>query len=299
MGNLRFCGYRPQGGGTETACLRYNGIAYRRGLSRPARNPAGRGTDRDRPPRKEKVPAMATSAAALAFDDDALPALELVEDRRRFSCILWDCDGTLLDTIADLAAAGNHVCEEHGWPTFSVDEYKLKVGNGQRVLVTRFMPAELAGNETLVEETYQEFCAYYAAHKEDRTAPYPGIADTLKALAARGVRMGVLTNKNQAESEELVARYFGDLLPVVQGRTDDLPAKPEPPMTRALMQRLGADPRATLMVGDTKVDIACGTNVGIATCGVLWGFRDRVELEAAGADSIVERPEEIAALVLG
>lgn len=243
---------------------------------------------------------MAPSSAALALDnDDALPVLELVEDRRRFSCVLWDCDGTLLNTIADLAAASNHVCESHGWPTFSEDEYRLKVGNGQRVLVTRFMPADLVGDERLVEATYREFCSYYAAHKEDRTAPYPGVVEALRTLAAAGVRMGVLTNKNQAESEELVARYFGDLLPVVQGRTDGMPAKPEPPMTRSLVGSLGADPRTTLMVGDTKVDIACGTNVGIATCGVLWGFRDRTELEAAGATWIVAQPSEVAALVLG
>ena len=243
---------------------------------------------------------MAPSSAALALDNDAaLPALELVEDRRRFSCVLWDCDGTLLDTIADLATAGNHVCTAHGWPTFSEDEYKLKVGNGQRALVARLMPADLAGDEGLAEEAYREFCAYYAEHKEDRTAPYPGIVDTLRALAEAGVRMGVLTNKNQAESEELVARHFGGLLPEVQGRTDDLPAKPEPPMTCALMGRLGADPHTCLMVGDTKVDIACGTNVGIATCGVLWGFRDRAELEEAGATWVVAQPAEVAALVLG
>ena len=220
-------------------------------------------------------------------------------DRRPFSCVLWDCDGTLLNTIADLAGAANHVCAAHGWPTYSEEEYKLKVGNGQRVLVTRFIPPELSGDEALVEATYREFCAYYDAHKEDRTAPYPGIVDALRTLASSGVRMGVLTNKNQAESEELVRRYFGDLLTVVRGRTDDMPAKPEPPMTRSLVDRLGADPASTLMVGDTKVDIACGTNVGIATCGVLWGFRDRTELERAGATWIVERPDQIVDLVLG
>lgn len=222
-----------------------------------------------------------------------------VANREPFSCVLWDCDGTLLNTIADLAGAANHVCETHGWPTYSEEEYKLKVGNGQRVLVTRFMPPELSSDGKLVEATYREFCSYYDAHKEDHTAPYPGIVDALHSLASAGVHMGVLTNKNQAESEELVRRYFGDLLTTVRGRTDDMPAKPEPPMTRSLIDRLKADPASTLMVGDTKVDIACGTNVGIATCGVLWGFRDRSELEKAGATWIVERPDQIVDLVLG
>lgn len=217
----------------------------------------------------------------------------------RFSAVLWDCDGTLLNTIDDLAAAGNHVCAAHGWPTFSVDEYKLKVGNGQRVLAQRLVPAELLGDEPLVEKAYQEFCAYYGAHKDDRTAPYPGVVEALRELAGAGVRMGVLTNKNQAESEKLVARWFGDLLPCVQGRVDGMPAKPEPPMTRALMARLGADPDRTLMVGDTRVDIACGVNAGIATCGVLWGFRRRAELEEAGAQAIAACPADVVRIVLG
>lgn len=219
--------------------------------------------------------------------------------KRRFDYVLLDCDGTLLDTLSDLAAAGNHVCAEHGWPTFSLDDYKHKLGNGQRVLASRIVPPELAGNEALVDEVYQEFCAYYALHKEDRTAPYPGMVAALERMAEAGVVLGALTNKDQGPAEMLIAQYFGGLLPQVQGRVDGVPSKPEPPMTLALMERLGAAPERTLMVGDTPVDIACGKNVGIATCGVLWGFRDRAELKAAGADVIVETPAELAGWVLG
>lgn len=218
---------------------------------------------------------------------------------RRFDYVLLDCDGTLLDTLSDLAAAGNHVCALHGWEPYSLEEYKRKVGNGQRVLASRIVPPELAGDEALVDEVYREFCAYYALHKEDHTAPYPGMVAALERMQAAGAVLGVLTNKDQAAAEALVARYFGGLLPVVQGRVDAMPAKPEPPMTLALMEKLGAVPERTLMVGDTAVDIACGTNVGIATCGVLWGFRDRDELVAAGADKLVETPAELAGWVLG
>ena len=218
----------------------------------------------------------------------------------RFTCVLWDCDGTLLNTIGDLAAAGNHVCALHGWPTFSVDAYKRKVGNGQRVLVERIVPADAAAADPAVlGRAYDEFCAYYTRHREDATGPYPGVAEALRELAAAGVCMGVLTNKNQEQADPIVARHFGDLLPAVQGRVDGMPAKPEPPMTRALMARLGADPARTLMVGDTGVDVASGANAGLATCGVLWGFRDRAELEAAGATWVVGRPGQVVDLVLG
>ena len=219
--------------------------------------------------------------------------------RPRFTHILWDCDGTLLDTISDLAAAGNHVCALHGWPQFDEAEYRRKVGNGQRVLVSRIVPPALAGDEALLERAYEEFCAYYALHKEDSTAPYPGMVEALRELRDAGVSMGVLTNKNQAEAEKLVAKFFGDLLPVVQGRVDGMPAKPEPPMTLALMGRLGATREGALVVGDTSVDVASGANAGLATCGVLWGFRDRAELEGAGATYIAARPRDIVDLVLG
>lgn len=217
---------------------------------------------------------------------------------RRFQTILFDCDGTLLNTIDDLAAAGNHVCELHGWAPYSIDEYKRKVGNGQRVLASRIVPAELAANEALVNQVYEEFCAYYAQHKEDHTGAYPGIIEAVSDLAERGIKMGVLTNKDQDAAQVLVDRHFAGLLPVVQGRVDGIPAKPDPAMTHALMERLRADPLTTLMVGDTSVDVASGVNAGIDACGVLWGFRDRAELEEAGARWVVATPAELVALVL-
>lgn len=222
-----------------------------------------------------------------------------MEPTRRFDYVLLDCDGTLLDTLTDLANAGNHVCALHGWVPYDLDAYKRKVGNGQRVLASRIVPPELAGDNALVDEVYREFCSYYDQHKEDATAPYAGIVDALGQLSQAGMTLGVLTNKDQPAADLLIEQYFGDLLPVVQGRVDTMPAKPEPPMTLALMERLGAQPERTLMVGDTAVDIACGKNVGIATCGALWGFRDRSELEQAGAEHLVETPAELVELVLG
>lgn len=109
-----------------------------------------------------------------------------------FSHVIFDLDGTILNTLEDLAAAGNHTCEMHGWPTFAVDEYRYKVGNGMLKLVERFMPAEYAGDGRMFEQTLAEFRAYYGEHKEDHTAPYAGTIEMLDRLRTAGVQLAVL-----------------------------------------------------------------------------------------------------------
>ena len=127
-----------------------------------------------------------------------------------FSHVIFDLDGTILNTLEDLAAAGNHTCEAHGWPTFAVDEYRYKVGNGMLKLVERFMPAEYAGDSAMFERTYHEFCTYYAQHKEDHTHVYPGINSMLERIKQAGVRTAVLTNKDHDAALPLAEKYFGD-----------------------------------------------------------------------------------------
>ena len=225
----------------------------------------------------------------------------------RYHTVVFDCDGTLIDSIADLAAAGNAVCTAHGWPTFTIPQYKRKVGNGQRTLIRRIMPTELAGNDAAAAQAYEEFNAYYNVHKGDTTAPYVGIPAMLDALLAAGVRLAVLTNKNDGPAQELVREYFGDRFACVQGRVEGLPPKPAPDLMRALLGRLAVGARSVdvrslpgfLMVGDSGVDIQAGQAVGMDTCGVLWGFRDRAELEGAGATHIVATPADLATIVLG
>lgn len=207
--------------------------------------------------------------------------------------IIFDLDGTLLNTIEDLAAAANHTCELHGWPTFTVDQYRYKVGNGILKLVERFMPAEYAGDGRMFEQVLAEFRAYYAEHKEDHTAPYPGIIAMLDELRAAGLTLAVLSNKDHAAAAPLVQRYFGDRFALVQGRIDAFPPKPAAPITLHTMAQLGATPQATLYVGDSDVDVQTGHNAGLRVAGVDWGFRGRAELEAAGADFIAEMPEDI------
>lgn len=217
-----------------------------------------------------------------------------------FTHVIFDLDGTLLDTLEDLAAAGNHTCEAHGWPTFPTDEYRYKVGNGMLKLVERFMPAECAGDRQMFESTLAEFRTYYGAHKEDRTAPYPGIPEALRELADAGITLAVLSNKDHAAVVPLVEKYFGaGLFACTQGRIDAYPAKPAAPITLHVMEQVGADPATTLYVGDSNVDVRCGHNAGIRVAGVSWGFRGRAELEAEGADYIADAPAELVGIVLG
>ena len=214
-----------------------------------------------------------------------------------YTHVIFDLDGTLLNTIDDLADAGNHVCAARGWPIHTVDAYKYMVGNGIPNLVRRFAP-EGTGEEEL-SAALAEFSAWYDLHKEDKTAPYPGIARAVELLKAAGVSVAVLSNKAHALAAPVVEHYFPGLFPLVQGALPGVPVKPDPTLLRRMLAQLGADPAATLFVGDSDVDILTGKNGGLAACGVLWGFRDRAELEGAGADLVINRPAQLVEVVTG
>lgn len=214
----------------------------------------------------------------------------------RFTHTVFDLDGTILNTLEDLARACNYVCELHGWPTFPLDAYRYKVGNGMLKLVERIMPAEYLGDEAMFAQVLAEFRARYAEHKEDHTAPYPGIIEALDSLRAADITLAVLTNKDHDAALPLVERFFGRRFTVVQGALPTFPPKPAAPITRYVLEQLGADPRTTLFVGDSDVDVQTGHNAGLLVAGAAWGFRGATELEAAGADFILEHPDELIAL---
>ena len=213
-----------------------------------------------------------------------------------YTHVIFDLDGTLLNTIDDLADAGNHVCAAHGWPTHSVEEYKLMVGNGIPKLVSRFAPAGLG--EAELAQVLAEFSAYYDVHKEDKTAPYAGVPEVVEAVKAAGVTVAVLSNKAHALAGPVVEHYYPGVFAAVQGALPGVPTKPDPTLLRGLMERLGAVPETTLFVGDSNVDILTGKNGGLTACGVLWGFRSRQELEEAGADCVADTPEQLKELIL-
>ena len=152
-----------------------------------------------------------------------------------YTHVIFDLDGTLLNTIDDLADAGNHVCQAHGWPTFPVEQYKHMVGRGIPNLVRQFVPQEL-GQEA-VEVALAEFSAWYDLHKEDKTAPYPGIARAVELLKAAGVSVAVLSNKAHSLAAPVVEHYFRGLFPLVQGALPGVPVKPDPTLLRRMLAR--------------------------------------------------------------
>lgn len=214
-----------------------------------------------------------------------------------YSYVIFDLDGTLLNTLDDLAEAGNWVCRRHGWPTHTLEEYQYYVGNGMARLAERFAPEDWRTPER-IDEILAEFMPYYDAHKADKTAPYPGVARALEALSGAGVSLAVLSNKADVLAGPVVERYYPGVFPIVQGALPGVPTKPDPTLLRRLMERMGAEPESTLFVGDSNVDIRTAKNGGLTSCGVLWGFRTRAELEAEGADFLAEDPEALTELIL-
>ena len=215
-----------------------------------------------------------------------------------YQYVIFDLDGTLLNTIDDLADAGNWVCQNHGWPTHTVEEFKYFVGSGMANLARRFAPEDQRTPEGIAA-ILDEFMPYYNAHKQDKTAPYPGIRALLERLKGAGVTMAVLSNKAHSLAPEIIEGYFPGVFDCVQGAVDGAPTKPDPTLLRRLMGEMGAAAERTLFVGDSNVDIRTAKNGGLTGCGVLWGFRTRAELEAEGADLIAETPEKLVELILG
>ena len=215
-----------------------------------------------------------------------------------YRTVIFDLDGTLLDTIGDLAAAANAVCRENGWPEYTVQAVVGMVGHGIPNLVSRFSPAEAQEPQTL-ERTLAQFNRYYGAHNMELTAPYAGMPEAVERLRAAGVRTAVLSNKAHALAGPVVEDYYPGQFPWVQGALPGLPTKPDPTLLHRLMEQMGASPEDTLFVGDSDVDIRTARNGGLTSCGVLWGFRGRAELEAEGADCLARTPEELVKAVLG
>lgn len=212
--------------------------------------------------------------------------------------IIFDLDGTILNTLEDLAAATNWVCTQHGWPVHQVEEYKYFVGNGAPKLLERVVPDGIELTDALHRQLLEEFTRRYNAHKEDKTTVYAGMPQALKRLKEGGLTLAVLSNKPHGAAFPVVERYYPGIFDAVQGALPDLPVKPDPTLLHRLMGELGATAADTLFVGDSNVDIRTAKNGGLTGCGVLWGFRTRAELEAEGADFIAETPEKLVELIL-
>lgn len=212
--------------------------------------------------------------------------------------VIFDLDGTLLDTLEDLADAGNWVCRTNGWPTFTLEQYKHMVGNGIPKLCERFSPLS-ERSEDMLAGTLAQFSARYTAHKADKTQPYPGICQLLDELCCANVRCAVFSNKNDGMVRDIVQQYFSCDFAVVRGHQNGVPHKPAPDGLFPILQAMRADPTETLYVGDSDVDIQTAKNAGLDSCGVLWGFRDADELKSAGATHLAANAEELKSIILG
>lgn len=211
----------------------------------------------------------------------------------KYQAIIWDLDGTLLDTLQDLTASVNAALQAHGCPARTLEEVRSFVGNGVRNLMLRAVPE---GREDVdFEALFRDFRAHYAAHYNDATAPYPGVMEVLHTLHEQGVALAVVSNKLDSAVKALCTRHFGSLIPVAIGEQEGVPRKPAPDSVYRAMELLGtAD---ALYIGDSEVDIATAKNAGLPCICVSWGFRPEEALRAAGAERIAPDADTLMALL--
>ena len=212
----------------------------------------------------------------------------------KYKYVIWDLDGTLLNTIEDLHASVNYALERYGQPIKTLKETTRNVGNGIRLLISR----SLEGGEEnpLIEEVFSAFKAHYAENCLNLTRPYDKIPELLQTLKASGVKMAVVSNKIDFAVKDLRDRFF-PWLDVAMGEQSGIARKPDPAMVYLAMEELGATAAETVFIGDSEVDVVTAQNAGLDCIAVLWGFREREELEDVGGKTFAESADELAALL--
>ena len=211
--------------------------------------------------------------------------------------VIFDLDGTLLNTIADLAQSTNHALQALGYPTHQTEEYNLMVGNGINKLLERALPQEEQSEEN-IQRMRSYFIPHYDAHNADLSAPYPGVVKLLETLQEQGLQLAVASNKYQAATEKLVKHYFPQInFVAVLGQREGVEVKPSPVIVENILSQSGANKKEVLYVGDSGVDMQTAINAQVEACGVTWGFRSRKELASFSPAHIVDKAEEILALI--
>ena len=210
-----------------------------------------------------------------------------------YKTYIFDLDGTLLETLGDLAASVNYALRQHGMPEHSVDDVRRFVGNGVRLLMERAVPD--GADNPLFEDAFATFRQYYMAHSLDTTRPYDGVSETLVALRQNGCRIAVVSNKMMAATQELCQHFFPDTVEVAIGEheAEGICKKPAPDTVFAALKQLGVGKEQAVYVGDSDVDIQTAANAGLPCISVLWGFRDRDFLLQHGAKTFISAPSDL------
>ncbi len=204
---------------------------------------------------------------------------------------IFDLDGTLLNTLNDLAASTNYALRWAGMPEHSVDDVRRFVGNGVKKLMERAIPDGL--DNPKFDETYATFRKHYLEHSLDTTKPYSGIPEVLAELKRRGKKLAIVSNKFYAATQELARHFFPETIEVAIGERENIRKKPAPDTVLEAMRQLGVGKEGTVYIGDSDVDIDTARNVGVPCISVLWGFRDRDFLIEHGATHLISKPEEL------
>ncbi len=212
-----------------------------------------------------------------------------------YKCVIFDLDGTLLNTLEDLADSVNEMLEKFSCPTRSLDEIRQFVGNGMVRLIERSVPEDFDKNS--FDPAYEFFREAYRKNMKNKTRPYDGILNCLEELKSVGVKTVVTSNKNDDATKSLCREYFGELITMAVGAREGIPSKPHPAMVKSAIESLGFEKSDCIFVGDSDTDILTAKNAGLKSVGVLWGFRDRDVLEKAKADFVIFKPQEITEII--
>ncbi len=215
----------------------------------------------------------------------------------RYKNIIWDMDGTLLNTLDDLTDCVNAALSKYGLPKRTTAETRLFVGKGLRHMFNCSAPANLDSDKA--DEIFEFFKDYYSTHSHIKTAPYSGICEILEKLHADGFKMAIVSNKVDGALKDLAREFFGESIDFVIGDQPGLARKPAPDMVNKALEALGADKSNSVYIGDSDVDLATAQNSALPCISVLWGFRTEDELAAKGADTFCRTPDELYEYLIG
>lgn len=205
--------------------------------------------------------------------------------------VIFDLDGTLLNTLEDLTDSVNFAMKEMGAPLHTIEEVRMMVGNSVNYLIEKALPEGSSAEE--INRCIEVFENHYHGNMRNKTAPYDGIIQMLSALKARGYKMAVVSNKSDGFTKALVKDFFGEFITQATGRSADIPRKPAPDSVLRTMSVLGSEKQETVYVGDSEVDVMTARNAGVPCVGCLWGFRDEATLKAEGAAAIISEPAKL------